>query len=101
MRQSVTSDCRGLQRPEGRLQESERTALTFASNHACDGLQRLAQIYKKPVPESKNPITTGLKNCLLSSRSMVRIDQRAFTSQQSRSDRKPRSGSYGLGSPPS
>ena len=68
----------GAAKTEGRLQESERAALTFASNHACNGLQLLAQICEKPVPDSKTPINTGLKNCLLSSRSSVRIRQGAL-----------------------
>ena len=70
--------CKGLQKSEDLLQFSESTALTFTSNHACRGLQRQAPINDNPVPHSKMPVTTGLVNCLLSSRSCVRITQGAL-----------------------
>lgn len=67
-----------LQRPETHRQESESSALTFMSNHACRGLQRQAPIDENPVAHSNMPTATGLVDCLLSSRSLVRIQQGAF-----------------------
>ena len=64
-----------LQRPEPHLQESESSALTFASNRACKGLRTQAPIDEKPVPHLKMPTATELDYCLLSSRSCVRITQ--------------------------
>ena len=71
-----------LQKHEDRLQISESTALTFASNRACRGLRTQAQIDEKPVPDSKMPVSTGLNYCLLSSRSMVRIHQGASVTER-------------------
>ena len=69
--------CKDRQSPEDRLQSGEHIVLTFASNPAFKGLQQLAGIDEKPVPDSKTPVSTALNYCLLSSRSMVRIHQGA------------------------